>query len=74
MNKYIRGTIWEIPAFCLLLLACWMIFYNVGMMIEHFTFPHFGKWGFIITFPVTWPYIYAPIFEKIWEFFDETFL
>jgi hypothetical protein len=71
MNKYIRGTIFEIPAVCIFLLVLWMVFYNVGMLIEHFTFSHLGKWGFILTFPITWPYIYVPLFEKIMELFDE---
>lgn len=74
IKKNIRGSIFEIPAFLLFLLVGWMVFYNVGMMIEYFTLSYFGKWGFLLTFPITWPYVYVPIAEKFWEFFEETFL
>jgi hypothetical protein len=74
MHKYLKSTFLEIPAFLLMLLACYLILYNVGMFIEYFTYPHLGKWGFLLTLPITWPYIYSPILDKIWDFFDRNFL
>lgn len=69
MHKYIRGTIFEIPAFLLFLLACWMVVYNVGLLVQN----NFGSVLMILTMPIWWHYIVNPVLDIMWNFFTSCF-
>jgi hypothetical protein len=69
MHKYIKNPILEIPAFILFLLACWMVVYNVGAIVQYFV----GSLLMILTMPLWWYYIVSPILDIMWEFFEVNF-
>lgn len=68
-HKYIKNTSLEVPAFVLLLLACWMVVYNVGLLIQN----SFGSVLMILTMPIWWHYIVNPILDLMGDFFTSHF-
>jgi hypothetical protein len=67
--KFILRDTWvAIPSF---FIALYFLMRFAGNIIEYFLCPFFGKWAFIISLPITWPYIYSPLMDIICDFFFE---
>lgn len=65
--KFILRDTWI--AFPALFIAIYCLLKFTGNITEYFLYPFFGKWTFIVSLPLTWPYIYSPLLDTIMDFF-----